>query len=81
MNFDEITVGMVNSQFRKWHIRKVQDALESELKTSVKKFFNFLAEEKGIKNEKILNSFNLRKSERDSGSDECDASPHFGGCQ
>jgi hypothetical protein len=56
-NFDEITVGMVNSQFRKWHTSKIQDALESELKTAVKKFFNFLAQEKGIKNEKILNSF------------------------
>lgn len=56
-SFDEITVGMVNSQFRKWHTSNIQDALESELKTAVKKFFNFLAQEKSIKNEKVLNSF------------------------
>jgi hypothetical protein len=56
-SFEEITVGMVNSQFRKWHTSNIQDALESELKTAVKKFFNFLAQEKGIKNEKVLNSF------------------------
>ena len=56
-SFDEITVGMVNSQFRKWHTSKINDALESELKTAVKKFFNFLAQEKGIRNEKVLKSF------------------------
>jgi hypothetical protein len=54
---DDITVGMANSYFRKWHLSKVGDATESELRTAVKKFFLFLDGEMGIKNEKVLNSF------------------------
>jgi hypothetical protein len=54
---DEVTVGMVNSQFRRWHIRKVGDMQESELKTAVKKFFIFLEQEKIFSNKKIMDSF------------------------
>ena len=46
---DEITRGIANSHFRQWYQRKVGDRTESELKTTMKKFFHFLAEEKGIR--------------------------------
>ncbi|WP_295389958.1 hypothetical protein [uncultured Thiodictyon sp.] len=51
---DDLTVGMVNSRFRRWYGSKIADATESEVKTAVRKFFLFLAEEKGFNNEKIL---------------------------
>ena len=54
---DEITRGIANSHFRQWYQRKVGDRTESELKTTIKRFFHFLAEEKGIRNEAVLNSF------------------------
>ena len=54
---DEITRGIANSHFRQWYQRKVGDRTESELKTTIKKFFHFLAAEKGIKNEAVLKSF------------------------
>jgi site-specific recombinase XerD len=54
---DEITRGRANSAFRQWYRRKVGDRTESELKTAVKKFFQFLAQEKGITNEAVLKSF------------------------
>ena len=54
---DEITRGIANSAFRQWYRRKVGDRTESELKTAIKKFFQFLAQEKGITNEAILKSF------------------------
>jgi len=57
---DNITVGMANSYFRKWYLSKVGNATESELKTAVKKFFLFLNDEIGVRNEKVLNSF-IRK--------------------
>lgn len=44
---EEITRGMANSAFRQWYQRKVGDRTESELKTAVRKFFQFLAQEKG----------------------------------
>lgn len=56
-SLDDLTVGMVNSQFRRWHISKVGDAQESEIKTAVKKFFMFLEQEKGFSNKKIMDSF------------------------
>ena len=56
-SMDEITRGMANSSFRKWYYSKVGDLRESELKTSIKKFFIFLDEEKGIANEVVLKSF------------------------
>lgn len=52
---EEITKGMVNSHFRKWYNRKVWDSsTESDLRVALKKFFQFLATEKGITNEAAL---------------------------
>ena len=56
-SLDDLTVGMVNSRFRRWHISKVGDAQESEIKVAVKKFFVFLEKEKDFTNKKILDSF------------------------
>ena len=56
-SLDEITRGIANSQFRQWYQRKVGDRTESELKTTIKRFFSFLAEEKGLRNEAVLQSF------------------------
>jgi len=56
-NLDDLTVGMVNSRFRKWHISKIGDAQESEIKVAVKKFFLFLEKDKGYVNKKIMDSF------------------------
>jgi site-specific recombinase XerD len=53
----EITRGIANSQFRQWYQRKVRDQTESELKTTIKRFFTFLAEEKGLRNGAVLQSF------------------------
>ena len=54
---EDITKGMVNSHFRKWYKRKVWDSsTESDLRVALKKFFQFLATEKGITNEKALNA-------------------------
>jgi hypothetical protein len=36
---DEITRGIANSHFRQWYQRKVGDRTESELKTTMKKFW------------------------------------------
>jgi site-specific recombinase XerD len=56
-DISEITKGMVNSHFRKWWKRKVWDSTsESELRVALKKFFTFLAEEKGIVNMVALNA-------------------------
>ena len=54
---EEITRGIANSYFRQWHLSKVGDRTESELKTAIKKFFQFLDQEKGIMNEAVLESF------------------------
>ena len=54
---EEITRGIANSAFRQWYLRKVGDRTESELKTAIKKFFQFLDQEKGITNEAVLKSF------------------------
>jgi site-specific recombinase XerD len=54
---EEITRGMANSAFRRWYLGKVDDRSESELKTAIKKFFQFLDREKGITNEAVLKSF------------------------
>ena len=51
----EITRGMVNTHFRKWWKRKVWDSsTPDDLRVALKKFFRFLASEKGIVNEKAL---------------------------
>jgi site-specific recombinase XerD len=53
---EDITRGIANSHFRQWYQRKVGDRTESELKTTMKRFFHFLAEEKEIRNEAVLKS-------------------------
>ncbi|MEW6669922.1 MAG: site-specific integrase [Thermodesulfobacteriota bacterium] len=54
---DEITKGMVKTHFRNWWRRKVLDSTTpDELRGALRKFFKFLAEEKGILNEKALNA-------------------------
>ena len=54
---EEITRGMANSSFRRWYQSKIGDRSDSELKTAIKKFFQFLDREKGITNEAVLKSF------------------------
>jgi site-specific recombinase XerD len=54
---EEITRGIANSYFRQWYRSKVGDRTDSELKTAMKKFFQFLDREKGITNEAVLKSF------------------------
>lgn len=53
----QITRGIANSYFRRWYQGKIGDCSEAELKTAIKKFFQFLDKEKGITNETVLNSF------------------------
>ena len=54
-NIDEITIGMVNTHFKKWWRRKVWDSTTSDqLRVALKKFFTFIATEKGIVNEKAM---------------------------
>ncbi len=56
-SIDEITKGMVNSHFRSWYRRKVMDsATERDLRVALRKFFQFLATEKGITNQKVLDA-------------------------
>jgi integrase family protein with SAM-like domain len=55
---EEVTRGMANSAFRAWYKRKVLWATDAdELRLALKKFFQFLAAEKGIVNAKVLESF------------------------
>ena len=52
---EEVTRGMVNSEFRSWWKRKVWDSTtDNERRVALKKFFTFLAGEKNIVNEKAL---------------------------
>ena len=54
-NIDEITRGMVNTHFKKWWKRKIWDSTTpDQLRVALKKFFTFLATEKGIVNEKAM---------------------------
>lgn len=54
-NIEEITKGMVNSHFKQWWKRKVWDSTTpDQLRVSLRKFFTFLADKKGIVNEKAL---------------------------
>ena len=54
---EDITKGMVNSHFRRWYKRKVWDSMtESDLRVALKKFFQFIDQEKGITNQKALNA-------------------------
>ena len=54
---EEITRGMANSAFRHWYKRKVLDAATpDDLRVALKRFFQFLATEKGIHNPKVVAS-------------------------
>ncbi len=54
---EEISRGMANSAFRQWYRRKVlQAASADDLRVALKRFFHFLAAEKGIHNPKVLAS-------------------------
>ncbi|MCK4485396.1 MAG: hypothetical protein KAU38_01370 [Desulfobacterales bacterium] len=54
---EQITRGMVNTHFKQWCRRKVWGAPSpDQLRVSLKKFFTFLATEKGIVNDKALKS-------------------------
>jgi site-specific recombinase XerD len=54
---EDITKGMVNSHFRSWYKRKVIDsATESDLRVALRKFFQFLATEKGMTYQKALDA-------------------------
>lgn len=55
---EDITRGMANTHFKKWWKKKVWDSTTPEqISVALKKFFTFLANEKGIVNEKVLQSF------------------------
>ena len=57
-SLEEVTKGMVNTHFKQWYKRKVLDsATPDDLRVALKKFFQFLAMEKGIENQKVLESF------------------------
>lgn len=54
---EEITRGMVNSHFRSWYKKKVWDsATDNDLRVALKKFFQFLATEKGITLQKAMDA-------------------------
>jgi len=54
-DFATVRKGTVNTEFLRWYRRKVLNRLDKDsLKSSTKKFFKFLAERKGIYNEKVL---------------------------
>lgn len=54
-SIEEITRGMVNTHFKQWWKRKVWDSTTpDQITVALKKFFTFLATEKGIVNEKAL---------------------------
>jgi hypothetical protein len=54
-DLEQVTKGMVNSGFRRWYHHKVWDRTsDSELRTTLKRFFRFLAQKKGIENASAL---------------------------
>lgn len=54
-DFVTVRKGVVNTNFFRWYRRKVLNRLDqASLKSTTKKFFKFLAEQKGIYNEKVL---------------------------
>jgi site-specific recombinase XerD len=54
-DFATVRKGVVNTEFFRWYRRKVLDRIDqASLKSTTKKFFKFLAERKGIYNEKVL---------------------------
>ena len=56
-SLEEVTKGMVNSGFRCWYKSKVWDSTEGhELRATLNKYFRFLAENKDIRNDKVLDA-------------------------
>lgn len=54
---EDVTRGMVNTHFQKWWRRKVIDTSKPEdRRIALMKFFEFLAEHKGIVNQKVLDA-------------------------
>jgi len=52
---EDVTRGLVNSHFRRWYQRKLLDRMDpDETRVALKKFFQFLDQEKGIHNPKAL---------------------------
>lgn len=52
---EDITKGVVNTHFCQWYKRKViSSSTPNDLKVALCKFFQFLADEKGIINAKVL---------------------------
>jgi len=54
-DFAAVRKGVVNTEFFRWYQRKVLDRCDpASLESATRKFFKFLAEKKGIYNEKVL---------------------------
>ena len=54
---EDVTRGMVNSQFRRWYQRKVLDRMDpAEIRVALRTFFGFLDQEKGIHNPTALDA-------------------------
>jgi site-specific recombinase XerD len=54
-DFATVRKGVVNTEFFRWYRGKVLDRCDpASLQSTTKKFFKFLAAEKGIYNEKVL---------------------------
>lgn len=52
---EDVTIGMANSHFQTWYRRKVWDsATDNDRRVALQKFFFFIAMEKGIVNQKVL---------------------------
>ncbi len=53
----DIDKAIAGKHFQQWYRRKVLDSTSpDEIRVALKKFFTFLAEEKGIENKKVLES-------------------------
>jgi hypothetical protein len=52
---EDVTRGMVNSQFRAWYRRKVLDSMDpDEVRAGLRRFFTFLDREKSIQSPRAL---------------------------
>jgi hypothetical protein len=55
---EAVTRGMANSGFKRWYKGKVWDSTTTDdLRVALKKFFQFLDKQKGLRNQKVLDSF------------------------
>lgn len=60
-DYHQIRRGMVCSHFRRWYCSNIADLTESQVNTSVKKFFSFLLNEQNISvNEDVLKGLNIK---------------------